>query len=355
MESAWVWLFSCTPGASASAAAPAFAALALLTAWAWDARFREPANAWHPVAWLGRLLGPLGHRLVRWPAGPAFAGGAVAWCLIAALLGWMAATLESVLARVACSGPSWWAMLAAAGCGVLLKPCLAWRMLHDEVQSVDRALGVGLQAGRDQVARLASRDVQTLDEAGVRETAIETLAENLNDSFVAPLFWFVVAGLPGAVIYRFANTCDAMWGYRGRFEWAGKWAARADDMLSWVPARITASVLAPGWMSAGHPRLRREAARTPSPNGGWPMAAMALQLGVRLRKPGVYALNADAPPPEARHHEQALQCAGVAARMALGLAVAATLLAPALHAATAEWVTPWVVGWVARWAAGWVA
>jgi adenosylcobinamide-phosphate synthase len=131
----------------------------------------------------------------------------------------------------------------------------------------------------------------------VRESAIESLAENLNDSVVAPLFWFVLAGLPGAALYRFANTADAMWGYRGErqgrdWTWAGKWAARADDVLSWVPARITALLLAlwgpwPVWR-----QLPGEARLTPSPNSGWPMAAMALGLGVRLGKPGVYALNA---------------------------------------------------------------
>jgi adenosylcobinamide-phosphate synthase len=83
----------------------------------------------------------------------------------------------------------------------------------------------------------------------VRESAIESLAENLNDSVVAPLFWFALLGLPGAALYRFANTADAMWGYPGMrggryWQWAGKWAARADDVLSWLPARITALLLA---------------------------------------------------------------------------------------------------------------
>jgi adenosylcobinamide-phosphate synthase len=308
------------------AMAAGFAGLAVLTAWWLDARYGEPPNAWHPVAWLGRLLAPLGAQLVRWPAGAAFVGGAVAWCSMGAALAGAAWAFESALtgAAVASAHPMPWALLAAIACGVLLKPCFAWRMLHDEVQAVDRALAFSLQAGRDQVARLASRDVQALDEAGVRETAIETLAENLNDSVVAPLFWFVVAGLPGAVAYRFANTCDAMWGYRGRFEWAGKWAARADDVLSWLPARITAAMLAPHGVGDGYRRLRQEAARTPSPNSGWPMAAMALHLNVRLRKPGVYALNADAPSPGALQHAQALQRATVAARTALGMAVVAS-------------------------------
>ena len=177
-------------------------------------------------------------------------------------------------------------------------------MLHDEVLAVERALGESLDAGRAQLARLVSRDVSQLSPAQVRESAIESLAENLNDSVVAPLFWFALLGLPGAALFRFANTADAMWGYRGvrggrDWTWAGKWAARADDVLAWVPARITAALIAlPAGTAAGPGRLPAEAARTPSPNGGWPMAAMALVLGVQLRKPGVYTLNPEGRSPE---------------------------------------------------------
>ncbi|WP_436639257.1 CobD/CbiB family cobalamin biosynthesis protein, partial [Paracidovorax avenae] len=132
---------------------------------------------------------------------------------------------------------------------LLLKPLLAWRMLRDEVVAVEDALAQSLEAGRERLSRLVSRDVHALQAVQVRESAIESLAENLNDSVVAPLFWFALLGLPGAALYRFANTADAMWGYPGMrggryWQWAGKWAARADDVLSWVPARITAVLLA---------------------------------------------------------------------------------------------------------------
>ena len=173
-----------------------------------------------------------------------------AWFAAGALpLGGVACGVE--IARVLL--PAWVAVPLLA---VVLKPTFAWRMLHTEVAAVERAAAGGVAAARAQLARLVSRDVNALDGDTVRETAIETLAENLNDSVVAPLFWYAVAGLPGAVIYRFANTTDAMWGYRGAREWASKWkwAARADDVLSWLPARITAALL-------------------------W--------LGVRQRKPGV--------------------------------------------------------------------
>ena len=286
--------------------------LALGLAWALDAALGEPRNAWHPVAWLGRALGPLGEALCRLPAAAAFAGGALAWIGCAGLLALGAARLQSALLGLALP----W---AALGLALLLKPCFAWRMLRDEVRAVDAALAESLEAGRARVAWLCSRDVRAMDADEVRETAIETLAENLNDSVVAPLFWFALAGLSGAVVYRFANTADAMWGYRGRYEWAGKWAARADDALSWLPARLTAALLAPA-RAASWRVLAQEASRTPSPNGGWPMGAMALRLGVRLRKPGVYALNAGAPSPQAADLLHAQRHAGRAAWLAAALA-----------------------------------
>jgi adenosylcobinamide-phosphate synthase len=196
-------------------------------------------------------------------------------------------------------------------------------MLTDEVRAVEAALQQGLDAGRRRLAQLCSRDVSQLDTSAVRETAIESLAENLNDSLVAPLFWFAVAGLPGAWAWRAANTLDAMWGYRGRWEWAGKWAARADDALAWLPARLCALLL---WRPSFAPStLRREARRTPSPNGGWPMAALALRLGVRLGKPGVYLLNPGAPPPDGAALARALRLAERAARTAFVLAALALL------------------------------
>jgi len=288
---------------------------ALAFAWALDLAFGEPRNAWHPVAWLGHLLGPLGRGLRRLRPWVAFAAGAIAWLMLAAGLGASAWALERALSAL----PLWAGVPLLA---LVLKPMFAWRMLRDEVGAVEAALQRGLPAARAQLARLVSRDVGAFGPQDLRETAIETLAENLNDSLVAPLFWFAVAGLPGAVVYRAANTMDAMWGYRGQWEWAGKWAARADDVLSWIPARITAVLLAPGMRLAAWAGLLREARLTPSPNGGWPMGAMALHLDVRLSKPGVYALNAGAPPPQSRHMARALATAHRAAWAAVVLALA---------------------------------
>ncbi len=298
------------------------AALALLLAALLDRFVGEPRNALHPVAWLGRLLGPVGRFWRDRAPAAAFAGGALSWLLIAVVLAGAAWALQRWI--IALPGPLALVLLALA-----LKPLFACRMLCDEVAAVEAALAQSLEAGRARLAWLVSRDVTRLDAGEVRESAIETLAENLNDSVVAPLAWFALAGLPGAVLYRFANTADAMWGYRGSWEWAGKWAARADDLLSWPTARLTALLLRPVWRPHEWSRLAREAVLTPSPNGGWPMGAMALRLDVRLRKPGVYALHAAGRSPEAADLGQALRLARSAARIWTGV-LAGGLVAGAL-------------------------
>ena len=221
--------------------------------------------------------------------------------------------------------------LAAPLVGLAFKPMLAWAMLRREVQAVEDALGESLQAGRERLSWLVSRDTSTLSMSEVRESAIESLAENLNDSVVAPIFWFVLFGLPGAAVYRFANTADAMWGYRGlrhgmNWEWAGKWAAWADDVLSWLPARLTALLLALVVRGLNFKTLRCEARKTPSPNSGWPMAAMALALNIRLGKPGVYTLNPDGKPPLAADITQAQKQASKAVLGQVLLALPAIIL-----------------------------
>jgi len=264
--------------------------LAPLLALIIDRAMGEPRAAWHPVAGMGKVLSALASRVPSGPPAAAFTAGALAWlsgAMAVVALAWGAQTW--LLDALAVQG-LWGSVTSLAVAAVLLKPLLALRMLVDEVQAVETALARSVHQGRTQVSRICSRDTSTLDATAVREAAVESLAENLNDSVIAPLFWFAVGGLPGAALYRWANTADAMWGYRNpRWEWAGKFAARADDALSWLPARLTALLLV---RSPEHcASLAREARRTPSPNGGWPMAAMALRLGVRLSKPGVYTLN----------------------------------------------------------------
>lgn len=302
---------------------------ALLLALAIDRWLGEPPLRWHPVVWIGNYLGWAGQRIAPLASArpsdqaadlAAFVRGALAWSAGGAVLLVVAAGLQSLLLQL----PGW---AAAVLLGLLLKPLLAWAMLKGEVQAVEAALSISLAQGRERLSWLCSRDTSALSESQVRETALESLAENLNDSVIAPLFWFAVAGLPGAVLYRFANTADAMWGYRGErggrhWEWAGKWAAHADDLLSWLPARLSALLLALAAGGLSPARLQREAVLTPSPNGGWPMGALALALGIRLGKPGVYTLNAAGLAPGSQDTARACALAG----RALGLMVLGALI-----------------------------
>lgn len=303
-------------------------ALAILVALAVDEYAGEPPNRWHPVVAIGWCLDALGQRIAPLASAHAaqddvfskrnfviFCASALAWIATAALFLIAFYWLEkSILILTSSMLPTAHTLVSAMVLGVLLKPMLAYRMLSDEVKAVEQALQSSLAAGRERLSCLVSRDVALLSAADVRESAIETLAENLNDSVVAPVFWFAIAGLPGAVLYRVANTADAMWGYRGVrggrvWTWAGKWAARVDDVLSWMPARLTTALL---WTGLSWSRWRKtaaEASKTPSPNGGWCMGAMALALQVRLGKPKVYVLNEQAPTPDAAAVMQALKYA----------------------------------------------
>jgi adenosylcobinamide-phosphate synthase len=277
-------------------------AAALVLAVLVDWRLGEPPVRWHPVVWMGHYLGWAGRRVAPVVATPgpdykSFSLAALMWWAGAATVCVAAWFLQKSILQLPTALGAWpGSLLAVLLLGLLLKPLLAWAMLKSEVLAVEAALGESLDAGRQRLAWLVSRDVAALTEGQVRESAIESLAENLNDSVVAPIFWFVLLGLPGAALYRFANTADAMWGYRGErngrhWEWAGKWAAWADDVLSWLPARITAVLLMVLAYRTEWRALGQQARLTPSPNSGWPMAAMALCLGVRLGKPGVYTLN----------------------------------------------------------------
>lgn len=309
-------------------------AVALLVALAVDRWWGEPRLALHPVVWIGNYLGAVGawvqFRALQQPEQQdlkAFWLAALAWIAGAAMVSGVAWGLQAALFML-----PWW--VAGLGLGLLLKPLLAWAMLQSEVRAVEAALGQSLEAGRERLRWLVSRDVAQLTDTQVRESAIETLAENLNDSVVAPIFWFVLLGLPGAALYRFANTADAMWGYPGiykgqNWEWAGKWAARADDVLSWLPARITAALLLVVAGVRGIALVRRlpeEARKTPSPNSGWSMAAMALNLGVALRKPGVYVLNPQGRAAESTDTTVALVYASKALLTLVIIALAAMVL-----------------------------
>lgn len=260
--------------------------LALLLDW----NLGEPPARLHPVVWMGRYLGWAGRGLAERSPVRAFWVGVLAWGLGALLFTGVYALLARLL-----GGLPWWLELPLTA--LLLKPLFAFRMLLTEARAVERALQKSLEAGRTRLSFLVSRNTGSLSAGEVRESLLESVSENLSDSVIAPLFWYLLLGLPGAALYRFANTADAMWGYRGEWEWAGKWAARADDLLNLLPARLTAILIwgvAPVFTLG---QLWAEAHKTPSPNSGWPMAALAMGLGVRLGKPGVYLLNPSAPSP----------------------------------------------------------
>jgi adenosylcobinamide-phosphate synthase len=313
-------------------------AAALLFAFAIDHFIGEPPARLHPVVWMGNALNWAAANVLPKPAAddhkpdfPSFLTGAGVWIAIATLILIVTDSLQWAVLQL----PAVWAALLL---GLLLKPLFAWRMLRQEVQAVEIALHDSLDAGRARLSMLVSRDTTALTETQVRESAIETLAENLNDSVIAPIFWFVVLGLPGAAVYRFANTADAMWGYKGiykgrNWEWAGKWAARADDVLSWLPARMTAALLwlvsgsSSGFMISGFwTRLRQEAGKTPSPNSGWPMAALALLLNIQLSKPDVYTLNATGNAVNGFDTEKSIKLASKSALSAVFVACVAILI-----------------------------
>ncbi len=292
-----------------------------------DAAFGEPPARLHPVVWLGMLASKAERRA---PAGPMrqFAYGSALALGLPALAAGAAAGVASVSRRLPL--PFRVLMLGAA-----LKPCFAIRGLLCAGAEVEARLVAGeVEAARFGLRSLVSRDTAELGAGLVAAAAIESLAENLTDSVTAPLFAFALFGLPGACAYRAINTLDSMIGYRGRYEWLGKSAARLDDLVNLFPARLTALLIAAvAPLGGGSARealrlARRDRSRTASPNAGWTMAAMAGALGVRLEKRGQYLLNEAAPEPGAAEIGRARRVAlGAAAAGALGAAALATLTA----------------------------
>ena len=287
-----------------------------------DLLIGEPPSAGHPVAWLGRALGTLEARLPRRTIGD----GAAALLAVTGA----AVALATVVSRVA-------RRLGRLGClveALALKPAFALRRLATAAGEVERALGGGdLVDARRLVGRhLVSRATANLDPALVTSAAVESVAENLADSVVAPLLAYAAGGLGGAWAYRVVNTADAMWGYRGgRYEWFGKPAARLDDLANLVPSRAAAVAIAAGASAVGEDGrgawrvARRDHGRTASPNAGWPMAAMTGALGVGLEKPGHYRLGDGALPASA-------QAIGRAIRVFTAAAAIAAMAAGALAA-----------------------
>jgi adenosylcobinamide-phosphate synthase len=261
--------------------------LALVLALIVDATLGEYPNALHPVVWMAKLLSAL-ERLA--PARPAaqLAHGAVIALVVPSLFGGAALLLGWA------NLPEPLVLLLSV---VLLKASLALGALGKAAMVVREALHRRDLAGaREGLRSLCSRDPSALDAGALAAGTIESVAENLSDSFVAPLLYYALLGVPGALAYRAVNTLDAMIGYHGRYEYLGKAAARLDDLLNWIPARLTAAMLVLAGALRGQDARRglrvwwRDGARTESPNAGRPMATMAGLLGVRLDKPGHYQL-----------------------------------------------------------------
>ncbi|QIO99700.1 adenosylcobinamide-phosphate synthase CbiB [Bradyrhizobium symbiodeficiens] len=239
----------------------------------------------HPVTWLGRMIGAIDSGWNRASDPPAFRRGAgIAGTLVviafSVAVGWV---LQVLL-------PSGWIQIALLG--VLAWPLVALRSLHDHVAAVaDPLLAGDIAAARDAVSRIVGRDPAALDEAGIARAAIESLAENASDGIVAPVFWGALFGLPGILGYKAINTLDSMIGHRSERHEAFGWAAaRIDDVANFIPARLTGFLfvlLAPR-RSDALTCMTRDARRHRSPNAGWPEAAMAGGLGVRLSGPRIY-------------------------------------------------------------------
>ena len=235
----------------------------------------------HPVTWMGALLSALEARLNRGAPRRLAGAATLAVLLVAAIL--PARALQDLL------GDDWLGRLALAA---LASSLIAQRSLFAHVKAVADALDLqGLDCGRRAVAMIVGRDPLALDEAGVARAAIESLAENFSDGVVAPLFWLVVAGLPGAAAYKAANTADSMIGHRNaRYADFGYAAARFDDLINLPASRLAALWLyaASGFDARVRLAVRRDARAHRSPNAGWPEAAMAGALGLKLAGPRVY-------------------------------------------------------------------
>jgi len=267
------------------------------------------ARIGHPVTWIGALIGALEARLNAGSNTGRFWTGTVTTVFVVFLVGGLASILQEILPE----GP-----VGLILGGVLVWPLVALRSMHDHVFAVQNPLSEGdLTGAQHAVSMIVGRDPSKLDEAGVARSALESLAENTSDGIVAPVFWGAVAGLPGIAAYKAINTLDSMIGHRNdRFEQFGKVAARLDDLVNLIPARMTGLLFAA--VSTAPLRATRvmlsDASRHRSPNAGWPEGAMAGTLNVRLSGPRVYGdrvadepwLNASAPDPEARDLKRGL-------------------------------------------------
>ncbi len=249
-----------------------------------DLTLREPPMWAHPTVWMGRLTGFLEARAPRQGAAGLAAGLIIALssaCLWGAAAYLVALGLKEVHTVA-------YILVGAA----LLKTTFSVRLLHREAALVRGHLERGdLEQVRARMPSLVSRDPSSLSAEQATAATVESVSENINDSFLAPWLAFALFGLPGAFVYRVINTLDSMIGYRGTYEYLGKASARLDDLINLVPARlaglllVAASFFLPGQRMARAWRIMwRDHGRTQSPNAGWTMSGMAGALGVQLQK-----------------------------------------------------------------------
>ncbi len=245
----------------------------------------------HPVTWIGWLIGRLDQVLNReaWPGRQRRVAGVLALLLLLLIAGLVTFGLQALLTGLGVAG-----LIALA---FLSSTLLAQRSLHEHVAAVSAGLRErGIGGGRGAVSMIVGRNPNSLDEAGVSRAAIESLAENFSDGIVAPAFWLGLGGLPGAALYKAANTADSMIGHRTpRHEAFGWAAARFDDLVNLPASRLSALLIvaaaalnrnaSPG---SALRAVRRDASHHRSPNAGWPEAAMAGALGLRLAGPRTY-------------------------------------------------------------------
>ncbi len=260
----------------------ALIALALDAAFGWPERLYRRVG--HPVGAIAAIIGALEKALNRpsWPDATRRIAGVATLAITLAVTGgtaWGAIWLLTTYL----GGYAW------IGIGLLAAPGLAQRSLNDHVAPIAAALGKGdVQGARIAVGRIVGRDTDRLDSAGIARAGIESLAESFCDGIVAPLFWLLIGGLPGLWIYKAINTADSLIGHREPRWRAFGWAsARIDDLANWIPARISGALLClagPG----GWRVMRRDARKHASPNAGWPEAAMAGVLDLRLAGPVSY-------------------------------------------------------------------
>lgn len=264
----------------------------VIIGWLLDRFFGDPANLPHPIVWFGKAIAALEKRF-NCGTGRRVKGAFVAIALVALVFGasWL---LIHYAFRF-----SYGLGLALSIIGVFF--CLAGKTLSDEVRMVFEAVDESLEKGRTQVGRIVGRDTSELSAQEIRTAALETLAENLSDGVVAPLFWCALLGVPGMLAYKMVNTLDSMIGYRNeRYREFGCFAARLDDVANWIPARITAllmALVAPKRDSQGRKTrsfgellrfVRIYGSQHLSPNSGYPEAALAGILDCRFGGPHNY-------------------------------------------------------------------